>query len=283
MFLGHFALAFGAKKAAPAVSLGALFLACQFADLLWPVLVLLGVEEVRIQPGATAVTPLDFVSYPYSHSLIALVGWGILVGGAYTAVTRSRRLRGCDARRCWSSSHWVLDVITHRPDMPLTLTRDDPPRPGPVELDPGDAGRRAAHLRCGDRPVLPGDRGARSDRVRRPLVARRVPGRRLRCERVRTATAGRADRRVVGDGDVAARRCGGTGLTAIGIAHGRSEDAGEPSRRPADRSRDRARRAGDPDAHQGARRVRTDVRRRDRLTKRACGRRCLDPRRPPRS
>src|SRR5688500_17882252 len=94
MFLGHFALAFGAKKAAPAVSLGALFLACQFADLLWPVLVLLGVEQVRIQPGATAITPLDFVSYPYSHSLTALVGWGILVGGTYTAATRSRAFAG---------------------------------------------------------------------------------------------------------------------------------------------------------------------------------------------
>ena len=72
MFIGHFGLAFGAKKAAPAVSLGALFLACQFADLLWPTLVLLGFERVEIEPGATAFTPLDFVSYPYSHSLVAL-------------------------------------------------------------------------------------------------------------------------------------------------------------------------------------------------------------------
>ena len=68
MFIGHLGLAFGAKTAAPTVSLGTLFLACQFADLLWPMLVLLGVERVAIAPGATAMTPLDFVSYPYLFS-----------------------------------------------------------------------------------------------------------------------------------------------------------------------------------------------------------------------
>jgi hypothetical protein len=84
------------------------------------VLLLLGVEEVRIEPGATAMTPLDFVSYPYSHSLIALAGWGILIGGTYTAV-RSRMFAGV-LLGLLVVSHWVLDVITHRPDMPLTLT-----------------------------------------------------------------------------------------------------------------------------------------------------------------
>ena len=72
MFIGHFAVGIAAKRAAPVVSLGTLFLACQFADLLWPILLLIGIEEVRIQPGVTAMTPLDFVSYPYSHSLTAL-------------------------------------------------------------------------------------------------------------------------------------------------------------------------------------------------------------------
>lgn len=120
MFIGHFALAFGAKKAAPAVSLGALFLACQFADLLWPVLVLAGVEEVQIRPGATAMTPLDFVSYPYSHSLSALAGWGIVVGGLYAAAVRSRPAAGV-MLGLLVVSHWVLDVVAHRPDLPITL------------------------------------------------------------------------------------------------------------------------------------------------------------------
>jgi len=77
MFLGHFAVALGAKKAAPQASLGALVFGAQLADLLWPIFLLLGWEQVRIDPGATRVTPLDFVSYPYSHSLLAELLWGL--------------------------------------------------------------------------------------------------------------------------------------------------------------------------------------------------------------
>ena len=67
MFIGHFAIAFGAKKYAPDVSLGILFLACQLADLIWPNLVLSGIELVAIEPGNTAMTPLNFLHYPWSH------------------------------------------------------------------------------------------------------------------------------------------------------------------------------------------------------------------------
>jgi hypothetical protein len=80
MFIGHFALGFAAKRAAPRLSLATLFAAAQLADVIWPFLVAAGVEQVRIQPGITAFTPLDFVSYPYSHSLLALVVWGVLFG-----------------------------------------------------------------------------------------------------------------------------------------------------------------------------------------------------------
>jgi hypothetical protein len=121
MFIGHFGLAFAAKKAAPAASLGALFAACQLADLVWPTLVLLGLETFEIRPGTTRMTPLDFVSYPYSHSLVALALWGAAFGfalrpsgprGAITAITLALLV----------VSHWVLDVVSHRPDMPLTFT-----------------------------------------------------------------------------------------------------------------------------------------------------------------
>jgi hypothetical protein len=71
-------------------SLGTLFLAAQFLDLLWPALLLLGVERVRIVPGATAVTPLVFEHYPYSHSLTAVLGWAVLVGCVYRLVRRER-------------------------------------------------------------------------------------------------------------------------------------------------------------------------------------------------
>jgi hypothetical protein len=120
MFVGHFGLGFGAKKAAPSVSLGTLFLACQFADLLWPTLVLLGIERVEILPGATAMTPLDFVSYPYSHSLLALSLWGVAFGGVH-ALFRRARLDVSLTLALLVVSHWVLDYLTHRPDMPLTL------------------------------------------------------------------------------------------------------------------------------------------------------------------
>ena len=80
MFIGHFAVALGAKRAMPSVSLGMLFLACQLADLLWPTLLLLGLEVVEIDPGNTAFTPLNFVSYPYSHSLVGLALWSALAG-----------------------------------------------------------------------------------------------------------------------------------------------------------------------------------------------------------
>ncbi len=120
MFIGHFGLGFGAKRVAPAVSLGALFLAAQLADLLWPTFVLLGWERVEIQPGATRVTPLDFVSYPYSHSLLALALWGVLAGGLYWALRRSRI--GALTIAGLVVSHWVLDFVSHRPDMPLTFS-----------------------------------------------------------------------------------------------------------------------------------------------------------------
>lgn len=117
MFIGHFGLGFGAKRVAPAVSLGTLFLSAQLADLLWPTLVLLGVERVEVRPGATRVTPLDFVSYPYSHSLLALGLWAALAAALYWLLRRSRI--GALAIAGLVVSHWVLDVISHGPDMPL--------------------------------------------------------------------------------------------------------------------------------------------------------------------
>lgn len=121
MFIGHYALAFGAKKIAPVMSLGTLFLACQFADLLWPTLLVLGLEVVRIDPGNTLVTPLDFVSYPYSHSLVALAGWSALFALAYRTI-RGWHPVAIATIAALVFSHYVLDVITHRPDMPITLT-----------------------------------------------------------------------------------------------------------------------------------------------------------------
>jgi hypothetical protein len=117
VFIGHFALGFAAKRSAPRLSLAVLFAAAQFADLLWPFLIALGIEQVRIDPGNTAFTPLDFVSYPYSHSLLFLCVWGTLFGAICATVVR--RAAAGVVVAALVVSHWVLDWIAHRPDMPL--------------------------------------------------------------------------------------------------------------------------------------------------------------------
>ena len=119
MFIGHFAVGFAARRAAPRVSLAALFAAAQLADLLWPVLLALGVEQVRIDPGNTAFTPLDFVSYPYSHSLALLTVWALVFGALTAAYVAAGFRRTFIVIAALVLSHWVLDWITHRPDMPL--------------------------------------------------------------------------------------------------------------------------------------------------------------------
>ena len=117
MFIGHFAAGFAAKKLAPEISLGTLFLAAQLADLIWPTLVTLGIEQVEIAPGITAVTPLDFVSYPFSHSLVALCLWSAIFAVLYGWLRRSRVAALTLALLV--ISHWILDFITHRPDVPV--------------------------------------------------------------------------------------------------------------------------------------------------------------------
>jgi hypothetical protein len=117
MFLGHFAVALAAKKAVPKTSLGTLVLAAQFADILWPALLLLGLEQVRIVPGLLPASPLDFMSYPISHSLVTQLAWGALLGISYFAVKRDGRsalIVGLIV-----PTHWALDFIAHRPDMPI--------------------------------------------------------------------------------------------------------------------------------------------------------------------
>ena len=117
MFLGHYGVAFAAKRVTPRTSLGALTFAAQFLDELWPILLLLGVEQVRIVPGLMAANPLDFVYYPYSHSLLMAVIWGILVGGSYFLLRRYGR--GACIIGILVVSHWFLDLPMHRADLPL--------------------------------------------------------------------------------------------------------------------------------------------------------------------
>jgi hypothetical protein len=117
VFIGHFAVAFAAKKAAPRVSLGTLVLAAAFLDAVWPVLVLLGVERFRIVPGFTAINPFDFTYYPWSHSLLMTLVWAAAFALVYFAASRDRG--GAVWVAIVVASHWLLDFVSHRPDMPL--------------------------------------------------------------------------------------------------------------------------------------------------------------------
>ena len=117
MFVGHLAVGLVAKRVAPRVNLGWLIAGVCALDLVWPILVLAGVERVRIVPGATAFTPLVFESYPWSHSLVMATVWGV----GLAAVARARGVPSASLGLLvlLAVSHWVLDVVTHAPDLPL--------------------------------------------------------------------------------------------------------------------------------------------------------------------
>lgn len=117
MFIGHFAVAMAAKRAAPRTNLGWLVAAAQLPDLIWPILLLAGVERARIAPGDTAFTPLAFDHYPWSHSLLMMLVWGAALGGVYLLLNRDGKAALTLA--VLVVSHWLLDWVTHRPDLPL--------------------------------------------------------------------------------------------------------------------------------------------------------------------
>ncbi len=117
MFIGHYALALAAKRAAPRTSLGTLFLAVQLADMLWPVFLILGLEQAHLVPGPNPFLILWLDSIPISHSLLTLIAWGVLFAAVYRM--RTGYGKGAIVVALAVVSHWVLDVVTHRPDMPL--------------------------------------------------------------------------------------------------------------------------------------------------------------------
>ena len=117
MFIGHFGIAFGLKSLAPRASLGALVAATAWADILWTVFLLLGWEHARISAGDTKWTPLDLYDYPWSHSLLLLLVWAFVLGALYK--TWRNDWSGTMAIGIGVVSHWALDWVSHRPDMPL--------------------------------------------------------------------------------------------------------------------------------------------------------------------
>jgi hypothetical protein len=122
VFLGHIGVAFAAKRVAPRTSLGTLLAAAVLLDLVWPIFVLVGIEEVRVDPGNTAFTPLEFVRYPLTHGAVAVALWSLAFGAVYLG--RTGYWRGAATVGALVASHWALDFVTHRPDLPLVW--DDP-------------------------------------------------------------------------------------------------------------------------------------------------------------
>jgi hypothetical protein len=121
MFVGHFAVGFLGKRAAPRVPLAFLIFCTAFLDVLWPIFVLAGIEHARIAPGITAASPLDFVYYPWSHSVLAAVVWSALAALPWLLARRTRE--GLVVAAC-IFSHIVLDIVTHRADIPLAPGSD---------------------------------------------------------------------------------------------------------------------------------------------------------------
>ena len=120
MFLGHFGVALAAKRAAPNTSVGWLVFAAQWADELWPLLLIAGVEQVRIQPGYMKAQAMVFEHYPWSHSLLMLIVWGVLMAVVYrTLRANSQQPRASLIIGLLVVSHWFLDLPMHAPDLPL--------------------------------------------------------------------------------------------------------------------------------------------------------------------
>jgi hypothetical protein len=119
VFVGHYGASFVAKKIEPSIPMWLLFLAVQFLDVLWAPFILLGIEKVRIVPGFTASNPLDLYYMPYTHSLVAALLWSAACGMAYKLLIRPSRARASVVIGLAVFSHWILDFIVHRPDLPL--------------------------------------------------------------------------------------------------------------------------------------------------------------------
>ena len=117
MFIGHNAVGFAAKKVAPRANLGILMGAAMLLDLVWPIMLLTGVEHVRIHRGDTRLSPLEFTDYPWTHSLAMAAAWSVAAAIVYWIFAHYGR--GALVVGFCVFSHWVLDWITHRPDLPL--------------------------------------------------------------------------------------------------------------------------------------------------------------------
>ena len=119
MFVGHYSASFAGKAAEKRIPLWLLFIAVQFVDVLWAIFVVLGIEKVRIVPGFTASSPLDLYYMPYTHSLVGALGWSMLAFLVCQFIPSLRGVRTGMILALAVFSHWLLDLVVHRPDLAL--------------------------------------------------------------------------------------------------------------------------------------------------------------------
>jgi len=117
MFVGHCAVALVAKRAEPTINLGTFVFAAMFADFAWCVFMLLGVEHVQFKSGMGAGNYFYATNIAMSHSLLMDAVWATLLGSVYLLWRHFPR--GALILFLVVLSHWLLDVVSHRPDMPI--------------------------------------------------------------------------------------------------------------------------------------------------------------------
>jgi hypothetical protein len=119
MFVGHYGVSFAMQPAARRVPLWVWFIAVQWLDVVWSLLVLLGVEKLRIVPGFTQANALDLYYMPFTHGLPGSIVLSLIFGAIVALFTAGNRLKTALLVAAASFSHWVLDLIVHTPDLPL--------------------------------------------------------------------------------------------------------------------------------------------------------------------
>lgn len=144
MFVGHYGVSFATKSRDASIPLWVLFVAVQFLDVLWAPLVILGIEKVRIVPGVTASNPLDLYYMPYTHSLVSALVWSGLAAAAYRLLARPTRGRTALLLGLAVFSHWIFDLVVHRPDLPLY----DMPRRSDLDCGTIPFSRSGSSQRC---------------------------------------------------------------------------------------------------------------------------------------
>ena len=119
MFVGHYGPSYVIKAAQPAIPLWLLFIAVQLVDVAWSMLIMLGIEKARIVPGITASNPFDLYYMPYTHSFVAAILWSVAAGGLCNVLFGLRKWSAAVWIGAAVFSHWILDWVVHRPDLPL--------------------------------------------------------------------------------------------------------------------------------------------------------------------